>query len=258
MDKNPLVSIITPSYNQARFLETTILSVLNQDYSNLEYIIVDGGSTDGSIDIIRKYEDKLAAWINEPDQGQSEAINKGFRLARGEILAWLNSDDLYYPQSVTEAVDMLLSTPQIGMVYGDTDLIDENGQVRGKFNAKQTSFQRLMRGGVYIPQPAAFWRAELWNQVGPLDTSFYFAMDYDLWVRFSKVAEIRYLPRLWASFRIHSAGKTTLSDDRCWPEMKRVYQREGGRIISVFMGKYTLRKIIYPLWNWIKKKRLSL
>jgi glycosyltransferase involved in cell wall biosynthesis len=255
MNKNPLVSIVTPSYNQAQFLETTIQSVLNQDYSNLEYIIVDGGSTDGSIDIIRKYEDKLAAWINEPDQGQSEAINKGFGLARGEILAWLNSDDLYYPQAVTEAVDMLLSTPQIGMVYGDTDLIDENGQVRGKFNAQQTSYQRLMRGGVYIPQPAAFWRTELWNQVGPLDPSFYFAMDYDLWVRFSKVAEIRYLPQLWASFRIHSAGKTTLSDDRCWPEMKRVHQREGGRLFSIFMGKFIFRKMAAPFWNWYKRKR---
>ena len=258
MDKNPLVSIVTPSYNQAQFLEFTIQSVLNQDYANLEYIIVDGGSTDGSINIIRKYEDKLAAWINEPDQGQSETINKGFGLARGEILAWLNSDDLYYPWAVTEAVDMLLSAPPIGMVYGDTDLIDENGQIRGKFNAQQTSYQRLMRGGVFIPQPAAFWRAELWNQVGPLDPSFYFAMDYDLWVRFSKVAEIRYIPSLWASFRIHSAGKTTLSDDRCWPEMKRVHQREGGNLISVFMGKYALRKMVSPLWNWIKKRRLHL
>ena len=258
MNTKPLVSIVTPSYNQVQFLEKTIQAVLGQEYKNLEYIIVDGGSDDGSQELIRSYEGNLAAWLSEPDSGQSEAINKGFDLANGEILAWLNSDDLYYPWAVKEAVEALLSDAGVGMVYGDTDLIDENGEVIGKFNAQQTSYQRLMRGGVYIPQPAAFWRAELYQKVGPLDPSFYFAMDYDLWVRFAKNTQIRYIPKLWASFRLHGQGKTTISDDRCWPEMKRVYQREGGGLISLFMGKYVLRQFLSPLWNWYKRKRLGL
>ena len=258
MENLPLVSIITPSYNQVQFLEKTIESVLAQDYPNLEYIIVDGDSTDGSKELIQSYEKEITAWISEPDQGQSEAINKGFELAKGEIFAWLNSDDLYYPWAIEQAVDYLLKTPEVGMVYGDTDIIDDNGQVIGMFNAQQTNYQRLMRGGVYIPQPAAFWYSDLYRKVGALDTSYYFAMDYDLWVRFAKNAEIRYIPQLWSSFRIHGHGKTMVSDDRCWPEMRRVFQREGGGLFSLFMGKYVLRRLISPLWNWIKLKRLKL
>jgi glycosyltransferase involved in cell wall biosynthesis len=258
MNTKPLVSIVTPSYNQVQFLGKTIQSVLNQEYENLEYIIVDGGSSDGSLELIKTFENNLSGWVSEPDSGQSEAINKGFELAKGDILAWLNSDDLYYPWAVKRAVEGLTSHPEVGMVYGDTDLIDEDGQVIGKFNAQQTNYQRLMRGGVYIPQPAAFWRAELYRQVGPLDPSLYFAMDYDLWVRFAKKAQILYMPDLWSSFRLHGQGKTTISDDRCWPEMKRVYQREGGGLISPFMGKYVLRQFLSPVWNWYKRKRLGL
>jgi glycosyltransferase involved in cell wall biosynthesis len=234
------------------------LSVLNQDYPNLEYIIIDGGSSDGSQELIQKYEDKLTHWVSEPDSGQTEAINKGFKVANGKILAWLNSDDLYYPWAVGKAVQALLDNPGTGMVYGNTDLIDEEGRVIGEFNAQQTSYRRLMRGGVYIPQPAAFWWADLYQQVGPLDESLYFAMDYDLWVRFAKNTKIMYIPDLWSSFRLHGKGKTTVSDDRCWPEMRRVYQREGGGLISPFMGKYVLRQLFSPVWNWYKRKSLGL
>jgi glycosyltransferase involved in cell wall biosynthesis len=258
MSSEPLVSIVTPSYNQRRYLEDTIQSVLSQDYPALEYFIIDGGSSDGSLEIIQKYADRLAAWISEPDQGQTDAINKGFALSRGKIMAWINSDDLYAPGAISEAVAYLQSHPGVGMVYGNTDLIDQWGRKIGSFNAQQTSYQRLMRGGVYIPQPAAFWRRSLWQQAGPLDPSFYFAMDYDLWVRFAKISPIVYTPRLWARFRIHGGGKTTLSDARCWPEMRRVFQREGGGMLSVFMGKYWLRKALGPAWNWIKRKRLGI
>jgi glycosyltransferase involved in cell wall biosynthesis len=252
MMKLPLVSIVTPSYNQAQFLERTIQSVLNQKYPNLEYIIIDGGSTDGSVEIIRKYENDLSAWISEPDQGQAHAINKGFRLAKGEIQAWLNSDDVYHPGAVEQAVSLLLKNPQVGMVYGDTDLINESDQVIGQYDAKQTNYRRLMQGYSNIPQPAAFWRAKLWSQFGPLDTSLYFAMDFDLWVRFSKVTEIRYDPKLWASFRMHQHSKSTTVFDRCWPEMRKVHKREGGRLFSVFMRRYLLRKLFSPTLNLMK------
>jgi len=255
MNKYPLVSIVTPSFNQQRYLKETILSVINQDYPALEYFVIDGGSTDGSVDIIKKNQNKLAGWVSESDLGQTDAINKGFDRCQGEIMAWINSDDIYQVGAISSAVEFLQAHPEIGMVYGDTDLIDEDSHRIGRFNAKQTNYQRLMRGGVYIPQPAAFWRRDLWEKSGPLDTSFYFAMDYDLWVRFAKIAPIQYVPQLWASFRIHDGGKTIVSDDRCWPEMKKVYKREGGFIFSPFMAKYTLRMILAPAWNWYKMKR---
>ena len=123
-----LVSIVTPSYNQSRFIEDTIRSVLSQDYPQIEYMIVDGGSTDGSVEIIKRYEDQLAWWVSERDQGQTDAINKGFARATGDILAWLNSDDTYEPGAVSAAVKYLQEHPEVGMVYGDCNYIDENGE----------------------------------------------------------------------------------------------------------------------------------
>ena len=241
----PLVSIVTPSFNQARFLETTIRSVLDQDYPNLEYIIVDGGSTDGSREIIERYNDRLAWWVSERDQGQTDAINKGFARARGEILAWLNSDDTYQPQAISEAVANLQAHPLVGMVYGDANLIDETGQVIGRFPARQTDYRRLRRGYVHIPQQASFFQSSLWRQVGPLDPTFYFAMDYDLWVRIAHLAPLEYLPRLWANFRLHETGKSVVADDRCWPEMLRVHWRDGGSWFSWLVMKAKVRPMIY-------------
>lgn len=256
MGLHPLVSIITPSFNQGKFLEETILSVLNQDYAKIEYIVVDGGSSDNTLDVIKKYQSRLACWISEPDKGQTDAINKGFSRANGEIIAWLNSDDVYYADAVSQAVQYLLDHPQIGMVYGDLDFIDENGKLVGKFNAAQTDLPRLRRGYVHIPQPSAFFRADLWKQVGPLDASFFFAMDYDLWTRISAVSELKYLPgKAWAKFRLHSDGKTVNADDRCWPEMLRVHYRDGGKPFAPIVLKYWLRKIAAPFLNW-KRRRM--
>jgi glycosyltransferase involved in cell wall biosynthesis len=248
MTDKPLVSIITPSYNQASFLEETIKSVLDQDYANLEYIVIDGGSTDGSLEIIKKYSHRLAWWISEPDQGQTDAINKGFAKSQGEIFAWLNSDDTYLPGAVSDAVAYLQTHPEAGMVYGDANLIDEQGRVIGKFPARQTDYLRLRRGYVHIPQQAAFFRARLWHEVGPLDPTFYFAMDFDLWIRLSKLVPIEYYPRLWANFRLHGDAKSVTADDRCWPEMLRVHRREGGNGLSMMYVKAKIRPIIY---SWL-------
>jgi glycosyltransferase involved in cell wall biosynthesis len=256
MDK-PLVSIITPTFNHARFIEAAIRSVLEQDYRNIEYIVVDGGSTDGSVEIIQRYADRLAWWVSEPDRGQTDAINKGFARARGSILAWLNSDDTYEPGAVTEAVEFLLNQPEVGMVYGDANFINENGRVTGRFPAAQTDYTRLRRGYVHIPQQAAFFRAALWQQVGPLDPSFFFAMDYDLWVRLARLAPLVYLPRTWANFRLHTAGKTFAADDRCWPEMMRVHRRDGGSWFSIINAKYLIRRMVGPLWRLRLKLKMS-
>jgi glycosyltransferase involved in cell wall biosynthesis len=253
---SPLVSIVTPSFNQAAYLENTIRSVLDQDYPNIEYILMDGGSSDGSVEIIRRYSDRLTWWVSEKDRGQTDAINKGFARAKGEILAWLNSDDTYQPHAIAEAVGCLRDRPEVGLVYGDANFIDENGRIIGRFPAAQTDYRRLRQGYVHVPQQAAFWRADLWRKVGPLDPTFYFAMDYDLWVRLAAQAPVQYTPRLWANFRLHSQGKTINADERCWNEMLKVHFRDGGKWLGILPAKYGLRKIVAPLINARRRARL--
>ncbi len=254
----PLVSIVTPSRNQGRFLEATIQSVLSQDYPRIEYIIVDGGSTDGSVDVIRNHAPQLSWWVSEPDDGQTDAINKGFSHAHGEILAWLNSDDTYEPGAVTAGVRALQACADCGMIYGGAHYIDERGRIVGTFPAAQTDYIRLRQGYVHIPQQAAFFRASLWKTLGPLDTSFYFAMDYDLWLRIAGRTQVKYIPQIWANFRLHTAAKTIAADDRCWPEMLRVHYRDGGGILSILVAKYYLRKLLAPIWNWRRRRLLGI
>ena len=253
-----LVSIVTPSFNQNRYIEKTIQSVLAQDYPQIEYMIIDGGSTDGTVEVIKNYEDQLAWWVSEKDRGQTDAINKGFARARGDILAWINSDDTYEPNAVGAAVRYLQEHPDVGMVYGDCNYINESGKVIGRFKSAQTDYRLLRQGHTHIPQQTMFFRAELWKQVGPLDPSFYFAMDYDLWTRIAARATIKYIPQTWANFRLHTSGKTVLADDRCWPEMMRVHYRDGGSFFSVIVAKYYLRKMLAPAWNWRKYRMLSI
>jgi len=255
-ESNPLVSIVTPSFNQAKYLEATITSVLTQDYKPLEYIIIDGGSTDGSLQILETYGEAITYWRSEPDAGQTEAINRGFARASGEVLAWLNSDDLYYPAAVRSAVLFLMEHPDVGMVYGKADYIDEAGEIVGAFPAAQTEYNKLRRGYVHIPQQAAFFRKSLWEQVRPLDTKFYFAMDYDLWIRLSSISSLHFEPEIWAAFRLHGAAKTSEAFERCWPEMLIIHRREGGGYISRFYLNYMIRRILGPFLPYRVRLRL--
>jgi glycosyltransferase involved in cell wall biosynthesis len=243
----PLVSVITPSFNQGAFLEATLASVLNQDYPRLEYIVVDGGSTDGSLEILSRYRPRLAACLSEPDQGQTDAINKGFALAGGEILAWLNSDDIYYPGAVREAVDYLRAHPEVGMVHGAAHYVDEHGTPVGRFPSAPMDHADLRRGAPKIAQQAAFFRASAWRIIGPLDPTFFYAMDYDLWIRLSAVTPLAYVPRLWAGFRLHGESKSMTVARLCWPEMMRVHYRDGGSRWSVLNAKYLVRRAVEPV-----------
>ena len=254
MAERPLVSIVTPSFNQVAYLEEAMRSVLDQDYPRVEYILIDGGSTDGSPEIIKRYAKRLSFWTSESDRGQAYAINRGFVNARGKYMAWLNADDRLKTNAISEAVAFLESHPNVGMVYGDADFIDAQGRTIGRFAARQTNYVRLRRGYVHIPQQAAFWRAELWRQVGPLDPSLTFAMDYDLWVRLSKISKLQYLPRLWAEFRLHADSKTLQNDMRAWEDMLKVHRREGGGLFSIIVAKYWLRRLIFPVIRHRRRK----
>lgn len=206
----PRVSIVTPSYNQAQFLEETILSVLNQDYPNIEYIVVDGGSTEGSVEIIQKYADRLAYWVSEKDNGQAHAINKGWRRATGDIIAYLNSDDIYYPGAIRQAVVALAEHPSAGMVFSDALLIDEHGETLRELFASPFDIHRLIAMEGFVPQPTAFIRRQVLDEVGLLDERLHMVMDYDLWVRLGLRYEACYLPDVHlAAQREHGTAKST-------------------------------------------------
>jgi len=203
----PRVSIITPSYNQAQFLEQTIRSVLDQNYPNLEYWVIDGGSTDGSLEIIQKYAGQLAGWVSEPDRGQAEGINKGLARATGDIVAWLNSDDLYYPGAVQAAVEALAANPQTSFVFSDVESIDDAGKPFHRMRYGHWGLADLMRFRI-IGQPAVFLRRTYLAQTGLLDPSYHYLLDHHLWLRLAALAEPVYVPgELWAAARMHAGAK---------------------------------------------------
>ncbi len=201
-----LVSIVTPSYNQAPYLEQTIRSVLDQDYPSLEYIVVDGASTDGSVEIIKKYSDQLAWWVSEKDRGQGEAINKGLARAKGEILAWLNSDDYYLPDAVSSAVKIFEQNPDVVLVYGDMLAVDQNGETTNVLKYGQYSLEDLLCFQI-IGQPAVFFRRAVLENAGGLDTSFHFMLDHHLWIRMAQQGKILHVPQVWAAARYHPLAK---------------------------------------------------
>jgi glycosyltransferase involved in cell wall biosynthesis len=224
----PTVSIVTPSYNQAGYLESTIQSVLSQDYANLDYAIVDGGSSDGSVEIIKKFAGALSWWVSEKDSGQAEAINKGLRRARGEIVAWLNSDDLYLPGAIHKAVQALQANPELGFVFGDAITIDPYGQPINELVFGDWGFQELLRFRI-ICQPAVFMRREVLEKTGGLDQTLHYMLDHHLWLRMARLAPIRHIPGFLAAARQH-------------PSAKNVNQAAG-------FGRETLQ-----LFEWLQKE----
>ena len=202
----PLVSIVTPSFNQDKFLEDAIQSVLAQDYPALEYLIVDGGSTDSSVEIIKRHSADLAWWVSEPDQGQASAINKGMTQTKGEIVAWLNSDDLYFPGAIKSAVDVMVADPQIGMVYGDAVTIDEIGRPIKELIFPDWTLEDLIQFRI-ICQPSVFMRRSSYEKVFGLDPSYHYMLDHHLWIRIAQQSQIKHVPAIWSAARHHKAAK---------------------------------------------------
>lgn len=203
------ISIITPSYNQGQFLEQTILSVLDQGYGNLEYIIVDGGSSDTSVEIIKKYEKHLAWWVSEKDRGQTHAINKGFSRATGEIVTWLNSDDYYLPGTLNKVAE---AYRQVAFYFlaGTVRLVNGKGEfIKDRKAIWPSVNERLYDSEPYIGQPASFFRRNLWQEVGGLDESFHYAMDFDFWLKLrKKKIDFTVVEDVFTCFRQHENAKT--------------------------------------------------
>ena len=206
MSELPLVSIITPSFNQAAYLESAIQSVLSQNYPNLEYIIVDGGSTDGSQQIIQKYASRLAGWVCEPDRGQADGVNKGFALAHGEIIGWLNSDDLYLPGAIEGAVAAFRSHPEAGLVYSNVRAIDGQGRAINLMRYGDWGLDDLMTFHI-IGQPGAWMHHSALEKAGYLDVRYQFLLDHQLWLRLAQVAPMVHVNAVWAAGRFHPAAK---------------------------------------------------
>jgi len=206
MSSEPLVSIITPSFNQARFLEQTIVSVLDQDYPSVEYLVVDGNSSDGSQAIIKNYAQKIHWWVSEKDCGQADAINKGLCRARGEIVAWLNSDDYYLPGAISKAVNTLIQRPETAFVYGDVLAVNAAGTELNHLRYRPMSLVDLMEFNI-LGQSSVFIRKEILEQTGWLDPSFHYLLDHQLWVRLALKAPIVYLPELLSGAHFHPQSK---------------------------------------------------
>jgi len=202
----PLVSIITPSLNQGQFLERTILSVRNQDYPLIEHIVVDGGSSDNTLDILRKYHGDLT-WVSEPDSGQSDAINKGLGMAKGDILAYLNSDDIYLRGAIRRVVEFFGESSKTDMIYGNYLMIDQDENVLRKCRLFEICFADLLKRNI-IGQPAVFFRRRILEEVGPLDVSLRYSMDFDLWLRIASAGTIRHMNQFLSCFRIHPKSKS--------------------------------------------------
>lgn len=238
MDIYPKVSIISPSFNQVPFIEETICSVLNQTYPNIEYIIIDGCSTDGSVDIIRKYEKSISYWVSEKDEGQADAINKGLSVATGSILAYLNTDDTYLPSTVETVVSFFIENPNVFMVYGDIFRIDEQSQIRKRINPNNIDYHKLVSGQFYLPQPTVFFRKEVWENIGYFDKNLNLAMDLDYWIRvYLNQYKIAYINEVLAKERIYPNAKSSL--------LKHKYINEKLEILSkLFSNNLTPIEII--------------
>jgi glycosyltransferase involved in cell wall biosynthesis len=265
--KLPRISIITPSFNQGKFIETNILSVMNQNYSNFEHIIIDGGSTNDTLGILKKY--KHIIWISEKDKGQSDAFNKGLKMASGDIIGWLNSDDVYLPNIFNFVADKLTENPEVDVIYGNCLYIDENGRTIRKYYSRYFSERRLLTCCYcYIPPMAAFFRKTIFNTMNmPLDLKYNYSMDHDLFLRISLSGfKLMYINSFLASFRKHSESKTTFGIKEMRRESFDISRKYGKNInvlllvnyyvitkvylTSPFIARY-LRKIRY----WLSLKR---
>ena len=241
----PRISVITPSFNQAPFLERTLRSVLDQNYPNLEFIVIDGGSSDGSVEILKKYESQLAYWVSERDQGQSHALNKGFARATGEIVGWLNSDDLYSPDTLAYVGKWFAEHPQHDLFYGGLYLIDGDDRIQNAVWAGTDDPRYTFRVSLDVHQQSLFWRRELMERAGMIDESLRFSMDLDFIIRLLLHGRAGRTRRYLGMFRLHDAAKTATIVEQSWRENELIYERYRDQIplppMPARLNKFWLR-----------------
>ena len=267
-DSFPKISIVTPSFNQAKYLEDTILSVLGQGYPNLEYIIIDGGSTDGSVDIIKKYESQLTYWVSEKDAGLYDALQKGFEKSTGEIMAWINSDDMYHKKSLFVVADIFRRFGQIRWLMGSNTFYDEQGNPfiydDEPYQQRWSKWRMYMNEGQYIQQESVFWKRDLWlDTEGYIDQNYALAADFELWTRFFRKEELYTTSYILSGFRLRSENQKSLDQRNQYVhEMQAIINRElelsqdkSRFVYAKFLMRLT---ILIPVKKWRDRVRIKL
>jgi glycosyltransferase involved in cell wall biosynthesis len=229
--KKPLISIVTPSLNQGRFIEETIRSVIDQDYPKFEHIVIDGCSTDNTIEILKRYPHLV--WISERDHGQADAVNKGLAKAQGDIIGWINSDDTFLPDAFEVIAGKFQADAQCSVVFGDHHAVDENGSIIYSTKGFVGSYREMIQWWKYtyaIHQPTVFIRKEVLNSIGSLDETYHFAMDYEWWLRISQRYVFYHIPQYIATYRMHKEGKTFEQLElNVYPEQYRASKKHWGK-----------------------------
>jgi len=249
IENYPKISIVTVSYNQCQFIEENILSVINQDYPNVEHIIIDAGSTDGTLEILKKY-DKHLNWVSEPDKGQSDGLNKGFRKATGDIIGWINSDDCLAPGALKKVGNFFKEHPDEIAVTGDQAYIDEAGNQQSIVKSKPYSYDYLVNHAIGVTQNSTFFRRLVFDKIGYLDESLHYAMDHELFIRIASLKEIPYIPETLAYFRIQEDAKTAKGRYYFSRELIKIRKKYNGSLMSpairtdyFYVAKEPLRRI---------------
>lgn len=235
----PFVTIITPSYNQGKFIKETIESVLSQDYGNLEYWIIDGGSTDETVDILKSYGDRIN-WVSEKDGGQADAVNKGILRAKGSIIGWLNSDDTYLEGAISHIVNYFIDYPETDMVYGEGFFIDTKSNIIDRYNTEKFDWKRLAERCI-ICQPTAFFKKDIVNKVGLLDVNLDLCMDYELWMKIAGKGNIRYTSKYLATSRMYLENKTNSRKSDVYKEACKIIYKHYGYVTLNWLYGYALR-----------------
>lgn len=228
MPAQPLVTVITPSWNSVEFIERTIRAIVNQTYKNIEFIVVDGGSTDGTVDVIKRYAGEISWWVSEKDEGMYHAINKGMARASGDIVAYLNSDDIYYPDTIAQVVASFSEHPEADLIYGDLDLIDAKDKVL--YNQKYPDFlAKHFANANYsmIGQPASFWKSNLLKKIGFFDENFKMAADFDFFVRAGAAGKMLHVNKTLAAFRVHEKSLTSRQLQLNFAEINLMREKHG-------------------------------
>jgi len=254
----PKISVITPSYNQGIYIEETIQSVLNQNYPNLEYIIIDGGSSDSTVEIIKKYESKIDFWVSEKDKGQADAINRGFAKATGDILCWLNSDDYFFPETL-KYVASQLNIEKKEILFGEVDHIFEPDKAVKHSNVKNKYENYNLELYDYIIQPGSFWTKKVWESTGAVDENLHFVFDWECFLRAKKNnTEFKYSNKVMSMYRVHAAHKTSNGGEKRQKEIEYILKKYSDeKMLKAFIFMRDERSKVDEILQAVKRNKLT-